>query len=83
MKTSVRLYFAVLVTLSVAVSGCAVEPKPEVAGTAESSGSDLSKDSGTATPEKRQTIGFSALTLTNPFFKIIADTMAEDRKSVV
>lgn len=78
MKMSVRLYFAVLATLSVAVSGCAVEPKPEVAGTAESSGSDLSKESGTATLQKRQTIGFSALTLTNPFFKIIADTMAEE-----
>lgn len=78
MKMSLRLYFAVLATLCVAVSGCAVEPKPEVAGTAESSGSDLSKDSETATSQKRQTIGFSALTLTNPFFKIIADTMTEE-----
>ena len=29
---------------------------------------------------KKGTIGFSALTLTNPFFKIIADTMTEEAK---
>ena len=32
---------------------------------------------GSTTPEARGTIGFSALTLKNPFFKIIADSLTE------
>ncbi len=38
---------------------------------------EAKRDDGTS---KKGTIGFSALTLSNPFFKIIADTMQEEAK---
>ncbi|MBC7966617.1 MAG: substrate-binding domain-containing protein [Fuerstia sp.] len=55
-------------------------------GCSDNSGSGTSTTSGSSpeksaeTKPKKGTIGFSTLTLTNPFFKIIADSMTEDAK---
>src|SRR6056297_241240 len=38
-------------------------------------GGDVSPNPGSDATESRGTIGFSALTLTNPFFKVVADNM--------
>lgn len=59
--------------LLASVIGCA-----EPADTDATSGSDSGKPS--ATVSKKGTIGYSALTLTNPFFKVIADAMTEEAK---
>ena len=56
--------------LSVAIVGCGAKETAEQ--TPSPSGN------GEQTPSTKGTIGFSALTLTNPFFKVIADTMTEE-----
>jgi len=63
---------AILFLLVFAI-GCA-----EPAETGATSGSN--SENSLATASKKGTIGYSALTLTNPFFKIIADTMTEEAK---
>ncbi|MEZ6088668.1 MAG: substrate-binding domain-containing protein [Pirellulaceae bacterium] len=66
MKSSVRFLFVVLLALLVA-SGCRRDPPTfttDAAGTSETT----------------RTIGYSAMTLTNPFFKVIADTMTDEAK---
>lgn len=65
-----RLSTAILWVLGLALAGCGdTSPKPSSAGT--------SSDAATKTPavKSKGTIGFSALTLTNPFFQVIADNM--------
>jgi ribose transport system substrate-binding protein len=57
-------FVAILLTL--AVVGCNSQPPVPVANPGNSSGTVV---------KRKGTIGFSALTLTNPFFKVIADTM--------
>ena len=44
----------------------------------QDTGNNSSADSGTSQPGSRGKIGFSALTLKNPFFKIIADNMTSE-----
>lgn len=45
-------------------------------------GMDVTASTGESAPEKsRGTIGYSALTLTNPFFKVIADTMTAEAEA--
>lgn len=61
-----RLILAMILGLLMVISGCA----------SESSSDTNSKDS--VAVEKKGTIGFSALELTNPFFKVIADNMQEE-----
>ena len=79
MKMSVPISFGILASLTLFAAGCASESKPEATNPAAPSVSgDSNGDNGAGSSAKRQTIGFSALTLTNPFFKIIADTMAEE-----
>jgi len=59
--------WAVVLTISIAVLGCSgKQPPPPQAG---------SGPTGKPTAKSKGTIGFSTLTLTNPFFKVIADTM--------
>lgn len=58
-------------TLIVAL-GCGQQPALQPP---ESANYGSSPVPGTSVAEKKGTIGFSALTLTNPFFKTIADTM--------
>lgn len=67
------------------VAGCSGK-SPTDSSSAGATRSEITGDSadpaGEATPSgRRVTIGFSALTLTNPFFKIIADTMAEEGRA--
>ncbi len=70
MKTiTISQFFSAILAVFL-FAGCTSEPSN---GTTESS-----EGSATSQTTKRQTIGFSALTLTNPFFKIIADTMTEE-----
>lgn len=52
--------------------GCSESTTPDTA--APDTGDSVSE----TTPESRGTIGFSALELKNPFFKIIADSMSEE-----
>jgi len=51
------------------------DPNGAGAPSAENGGTD-----GEPLPEVKGTIGYSALTLTNPFFKVIADTMQEEAR---
>jgi len=44
------------------------------------SGNSLTDDTASSAPASAPKIGYSALTLTNPFFKVIADTMTEEAK---
>ncbi len=68
-----RFQFTVVFLLLAPLMGCADTPGTNTTpGTSE-------KQPATDVPTKG-TIGFSALTLTNPFFKIIADTMTEEAK---
>jgi ribose transport system substrate-binding protein len=74
------------------IAGCSGEnPTPNATGSGETSAaamakegdarnSNLEKSSPADVSEKKLTIGFSALTLTNPFFKIIADEMTAEGK---
>ena len=64
--------FAVL-TLSLTLLGCGEAGRPDAGGT---DGDSKNQDSQNI----KGRIGYSALTLTNPFFKIIADTMTEEAK---
>lgn len=67
MKTGKTFHLGLLAILILA--GCeddAADPLETAAG------------NGPGDTEERVTIGFSTLTLTNPFFKIIADTMTEE-----
>lgn len=70
-----RLQFMVIFLCLASVSGCSENSNP---ATGSNSGATPEK-SPTTTPRKG-TIGFSTLTLTNPFFKIIADSMTEEAK---
>src|SRR5438128_430277 len=58
---------AVLFLLALLAGACGVDRPPPQHGTG-----------GTAAEDIRGTIGLSVLTLTNPFFKVIADTMSEE-----
>ena len=68
-----RLQFTVVFLLLASLLGCSESP-----GTNPTSGTGPEKPA--ASVPKKGTIGFSTLTLTNPFFKIIADTMTEEAK---
>lgn len=59
------------VVLVAGLAGCGSQPAAEV-----------NPESGTPppAPARRGTIGFSALTLKNPFFKIIADSLTEEAR---
>jgi ribose transport system substrate-binding protein len=57
------------VLLTAVVAGCG-SSSPDTSGPADPSSPDVAQDRGT--------IGFSALTLKNPFFKIIADSLTEE-----
>jgi ribose transport system substrate-binding protein len=59
------------VLLTVLVAGCG-STGPDASGPADLSSPGVAQDRGT--------IGFSALTLKNPFFKIIADSLTEEAK---
>jgi ribose transport system substrate-binding protein len=60
-----------VVLLSLAVAGC---------GTGGSGSSDSGNDDNNSEDQVHGTIGYSALTLTNPFFMTISDTMQEEAK---
>ena len=66
-----RRQFTVALLMLASLAGCSDSPST-------TSGTGEEKPAGTA-PQKG-TIGFSTLTLTNPFFKIIADTMTAEAK---
>jgi len=68
-----RLQVTVAFLLLASVTGCSDSP-----GTSTPSGTSEVKPA--ATVLKKAPIGFSTLTLTNPFFKIIADTMTEEAR---
>lgn len=65
----IRKCISIVILLAIGLSGCGKsDDKPAPNG-------DSSAANGEAT---KGTIGFSALTLTNPFFKVIADNMTEE-----
>lgn len=66
-----RAFIAMILALTVASAGCGTVKKETTATTG---------DSANAASKSKGTIGFSALTLTNPFFKVIADRMKEEAK---
>lgn len=59
-----------LVVAAALLAGCG--------GSREEPGPTASSTGGAPAPAARGTIGLSVLTLTNPFFKVIADTMTEE-----
>ncbi len=61
-----RLFPVLLLTLAFTLFGCGDRADEAQPAANDSAG------------EKKITIGYSALTLTNPFFKVIADTMQEE-----
>ena len=76
---TLRKYSFLCVAVMLMFAGCSGDTEQST-GTdpvATESGDDTPSDSG----EVKGTIGFSALTLTNPFFKVIADTMTEEAKA--
>ncbi|MHC4875233.1 MAG: substrate-binding domain-containing protein [Planctomycetota bacterium] len=77
MRPGCLSWFALLAVSTVFVSGCSESTTPTTgSGTAElgTAGTPLQTDS-------RGTIGFSALELKNPFFKIIADSITEEAEA--
>ncbi len=73
MRFNRRLAFAL--GLGLMLAGCGKPPATPSANTAKSA--DAVKKAPSA-DSKKLTIGFSALTLTNPFFKVIADAMTAE-----
>ncbi len=69
-----RTASSVLVALSLVIFGCAPE------GTSKTGGTPSSTPIGVTPPESKGKIGLSVLTLTNPFFKVIADTLTAEAK---
>ncbi len=67
--------FAIPVVLLMALCGCSEPGSP-----AQSSQTAETAPPSSA-PKPSVQIGYSALTLTNPFFKVIADTMTEEAKA--
>lgn len=65
-----RRCFSLLTLLAISFFGCS---------SSDTDSSTLPDNDGgnTRTPSTRKTIGYSSLTLTNPFFKVIADSMQE------
>lgn len=72
-----RLQASVAVLLLTSLIGCS-DNSASSSGTTTGSSTNAENDSTPAT--SKGTIGFSALTLTNPFFKIIADTMTDEAR---
>ncbi len=66
----------------VCLAGCSADSSSTPTAATGTDSAENSADGGKASDgsKKNLTIGFSSLTLTNPFFKIIADTMAEEGK---
>lgn len=60
------------------IGGCSGDSSTPV--TTDSKSSNESNGDASKSESSKKVIGFSALTLTNPFFKIIADTMTEEGK---
>lgn len=73
MRFNRRLAFAL--GLGLMLAGCGKPPATPSANPAKSA--DAAKKAPSA-DSKKLTIGFSALTLTNPFFKVIADAMTAE-----
>lgn len=79
-----RLLAVLSVSVSALVGAMFISGCTNSGGDPDSAGGGAVGDSGasiTETVESRGTIGFSALTLKNPFFKIIADSMTEAGKA--
>ena len=66
-----RLSLAIISGLFLVAFGC---------GDTASNSAPVSKTENASPVQSKGTIGFSALTLTNPFFKVIADKMQEEAK---
>ena len=66
------MWFFFLTAMLACAVGCSESTNPEVV--APDTGSSVSE----AMPESRGTIGYSALELKNPFFKIIGDSITEE-----
>ena len=70
-----RSFFLTLLTVAL-VAGCGDDSASNSSGAAGGTASGESGgDSGSTSTEIKGTIGFSALTLTNPFFNVIAENM--------
>lgn len=71
--TRPHLMPAATLLIACLLGGCSDGDSSDTSGTT----GDTGASSASGTVESRGRIGYSALTLTNPFFKIIADTMTE------
>jgi len=69
-----RYLFGLLLVGAVAVVGCGDANNDS----SSASGGDNGSAAGAGSEDSKGTIGFSALTLSNPFFKVIADSMTEE-----
>lgn len=71
-----HVIFLCLLSVVCLANGCSQDSDTPTAGSA---GSAANSDAdGQPNPQSRGTIGFSALTLTNPFFNVIAEAMREE-----
>jgi ribose transport system substrate-binding protein len=75
-----KFYAVLMVLLALAVAGVSGCGDAEKSESGSSPVTDGAGEGAGSTTETRGTIGYSALTLTNPFFKVIADTMVEEAK---
>lgn len=78
MRNSAGFLFSCLALF--VLGGCAGDTAPQLETDAASRKDLPTTEAPAGGSTKRLTIGFSTLTLTNPFFKIIADTMTEEGK---
>jgi ribose transport system substrate-binding protein len=62
-------YWSLVLTLAMVIVGCSKQPTQPASGAGSTARTSTSN---------KGTIGYSALTLTNPFFKVIADTMTAE-----
>ncbi len=69
-----RYLFGLLLVGAIAVVGCGESNTDS----SDTSSGDAGSAAGAGSEEFKGTIGYSALTLTNPFFKVIADSMTEE-----
>ena len=73
---------AVAALILVTLTGCGEAPEEDIVTSAEQPDEGTRATDAETPPDAiRPTIGFSAMTLTNPFFRIIADTLTQEAQA--
>lgn len=74
-----RLFPAITLLVVGSLIGCGAESNENESESGSSGSNETSEtNEGGGSPDIKGQIGYSALTLTNPFFQVIADTMTEE-----